>query len=700
MPRGNESSDTRQTIQAAEESEVSGSDSSAEKLKPQTAVRGRRAKMEEAISVEEKAPTNPEESAISAPVRGRRGRKAEAAAPPVAQKSTRSRTAKSSEKSAAALSVNQCSTLSSNMASKPRRGRNAKNASSDPAELIPEVVAEAEIAPEMERDQAPSSNDNQDAHENLAALEKPRRERRPKHLYQPVPESKLVPLTPRNSASRAGKGLSETDATIILKKSGRGKRAKVEVREVEDNQVVPDDCENPIDPGNSKRGQKTEVTQQPILRQTTRSRNAKLQESKVVLEEKVQVTQVSEVNAEAERVDGSTLGPTHREAATKPTRGRRTKRSLAHPEEEEAVSEEQPRDDDKPEKPSPPPGKNTRGKRTKTDDLQTAAVEESKQKSAPPLRAKRGRINKEESVEETSQSREPAKRLGRTRTVEQDPVEPSTVQNNEQELSKEAEAPVDAKPTNVKSNVATRARRAQNTARVQPLAESDDVRQSAAISVSDRPTRGRRGKQAVEDVSTPKMEEKPQPKAEDENNKGQEETLGKRRAKSNVPETIPAKRARRGASLPPVEPKAGSADLGSKPESNSKELPKRGRRVAKPLADIATLSAKELKTALVEDARMPMKSVKWKSDVEVFEIQEVRPVKPVRGRKSKVGDKVDGESQKDSSQIEEKHLSDEGKVQATKRTRRGGVIVEATSKGEHVEPETQPKTRRGRLAKQ
>lgn len=505
------------------------------------------------------------------------------------------------------------------------------------------------------------------------------------------------PATPRFSEVKpTTQEMTETNTTITLKKPARGKRANVEVRAVEDNQV-----ENP---GNSKRRKKAEVTQQPILRQTTRSRNAKLQEckSEVVLEESVQVTQGSEFNAEAVSVEGSTLSPPHREAAPKPTRGRRTKQSLARPEKEEAVCEEQPRDD-KSEKPCPALGKHTRGNRTKTDDLQTAAVQESEPKSAPPVRAKRGRINKEENVEkETSLPQEPVKNLGRTRKVKQGPAEPSTVQQCERDLSQEAEAPVDAKPTNVKSNMATRARRAQKTAQVK-LAEPDDVHKSAAISAADKPTRSRRT-QVVEDVSALKMEEKSELKAEDENKKEQKAALGKRRAKSvksNVPEAIPAKRALRGASLPPVETKTEPADLGSKPESHSKELPKRGRRVAKPSADVAILSGEELKTAVVEDAKMPMRSVKWKSDIEVFEIPKLTPVKPVRGRKSNVGEKVDAESQKYSSKIEEKCLSDKGKDQATKRTSRRPVVVEeSTSKGEHVEPKMQPRTRRGRLAKQ
>lgn len=196
-------------IQVAKESEVIGTDdSSEEKLKPQTAIRGRRAKMEQAKSVEDeqKGTDNSEESAVSAPVRGRRGKKTEATAPPVVQKSTRRRNAQSNENSAVVLSVKQCSTLSSNVACKPTRGRNARKASDDPAE-IPEVVAKAEIVPELESEQTPPGNVSQEPSENLAALEKPRRGRSTKGLYRTTPENKDVPLTPIDNASHVGKGL-------------------------------------------------------------------------------------------------------------------------------------------------------------------------------------------------------------------------------------------------------------------------------------------------------------------------------------------------------------------------------------------------------------------------------------------------------------------------------------------------------------
>lgn len=206
MPYKNELSDTRQITEAVEESEViKTDDSSGEKLKLVTAVRGRRARMAKAIVVDEQKTTaHSEEFVISARARGRRGGKTEATAPPVAQRSTRRRNAKSNESSAVEGSVEQSSTLSDVVACKHNRSRNAKKASDGPTEIISKVVAEAEIVPEPESDQTPTVN-FREANGNVAAVEKPRRGRRTK---QPsMPEKEDVPLIPSEGVSHAGKGL-------------------------------------------------------------------------------------------------------------------------------------------------------------------------------------------------------------------------------------------------------------------------------------------------------------------------------------------------------------------------------------------------------------------------------------------------------------------------------------------------------------
>lgn len=202
LPNRNELSDDRQIIQAAEESEViKTKDSSKEKLKLVTAVRSRGARMAKATLVEEKRKAtvkSEESSVISAPARGRRGKKPEAAAPPIVQRSTRSRNAKSSENGTVEGLEEQSSTLSSKVANKLKGGQNAKKASGHPGEMISKVVAEAEIVPEPESKQTTSVNFREQADENLAAVKKPRG-RRPKP-GQLMPEKE-------DSVSHAGKGL-------------------------------------------------------------------------------------------------------------------------------------------------------------------------------------------------------------------------------------------------------------------------------------------------------------------------------------------------------------------------------------------------------------------------------------------------------------------------------------------------------------
>lgn len=200
-PHRKELSDDKQITQAAEESEViKTKDSSKEKLKLVTAVRSRGARMAKAIFVEEKqkATVNSEElSVISAPARGRRGK---ATAPPIGQRSTRSRNDKSSESSTVESSVQQSSTLSSKVASKLKGRQNAKKASDHPGEMISKVVAEAGVVPEPESKQTTSVNFREQANENRAAVKKTRERRRKPGQLMPEKEE-------NDSVSHAGKGL-------------------------------------------------------------------------------------------------------------------------------------------------------------------------------------------------------------------------------------------------------------------------------------------------------------------------------------------------------------------------------------------------------------------------------------------------------------------------------------------------------------
>lgn len=193
--------------------------------------RGRRAKVVEPKAAEDKeeATNGSEDPVLPAPVRGRRGKKTEAAAPP-AVKQTRTRNAKSQE-----------------------------NSSDDKPEALPEKLAEEQPAYEVVSDESALKNTSQD--ENDAPVEeavvKPTRGRKPK---QPPAEEKnevvseeqpVVDPQPQESISTAGK-------------PRRGRRTKVDT--VEQNEAAEDAVV-------------TEETKQPPVR-AKRGRNAKQEEEK------------------------------------------------------------------------------------------------------------------------------------------------------------------------------------------------------------------------------------------------------------------------------------------------------------------------------------------------------------------------------------------------------------------------------------
>lgn len=541
--------------------------------------------------------------------------------------------------------------------------------------------------------------------------------------------------------------MTEMDAAILQKKSVRGRRAKVvESKSAEDKQEVTEHSENPVVPASvrGRRGKKTEATAPPAVRHTARSRNAKSQESTsddqsdIVPEKAVKSTVVTEITTVAVSDQNSPINahqeengsaPLAKEAVVKPVRGRKAKTPAKppqpKPEKNEVVSEEHLMEDGQPQKSIPALGKSRRGRRTNTDIVDQNAVAkdtvvtvETKQQS---VRAKRGRNaeHEEEKLEnndetnsvKTTKSQEPVKQLKGTRKAEQERIESREVQSSEMVAQEEGECPLVAEPVKMteQANVAAKPRRGgrkakQDTESETPV-ESTEVQEIPAVCSTDKPKRGRRGKKVADEVEVTAVVE-----AEEKNNAEPEAPTTKpsrgRGVKNEVSLAIPAKRARRGAALPLVETNAESTDLVS---TNSAEPPKRGRRAAaKPTADDAIVTSDQANPS--EETAKRSRQVKWKTDIEVFEIQKLTPAKAVRGRKSKLGDQVDTESQnvpKYASKTEEKDLSDKVvEAQPAKKARRGAKIAdvptdndESTSKGKNVEAETQPKTRRGRSAK-
>lgn len=241
--------------------------------------------------------------------------------------------------------------------------------------------------------------------------------------------------------------------------------------------------------------------------------------------------------------------------------------------------------------------------------------------------------------------------------------------------------------------------------------ESTEVQEVPVVSSTNK-QRGRRGKQVSEEAAV--TAEDPDCDLEAEEKKNAEPAAPvvkpskargvKTSVKNEISQTVPAKRARRGAA-PPEEASAESTE--SAP--TSVEPAKRGRRAAaKPTTDSTVTSdqAEPSQEAVVEDTKTSKRSVKWKSDVDVIEIPKATPVKAVRGRKSKLVDQVENKNvSQDANKPEEEDLSDKVvEARPAKRARRGAAAgkAEATSQEdlkETAEAETQPKTRRGRSTK-
>lgn len=520
----------------------------------------------------------------------------------------------------------------------------------------------------------------------------------------------------------------EINAAVVEKKPVRGRRAKVvESKSPEDK--VTETSENPVLPPavRGRRGKTAEAAAPPAVRQTKRSRNAKSEDQPEITAEAVTSDQKPAVEAVQEEEEPV---PPPKEAATRPTRGRKIKTPTEPPQPEEEktseVMEELPKEDAQPKQSIPAPGRSRRGRQTTAEVEQTEAAEEtaatvkSEQLSEPPVRAKRGRNARqveEKPEDKAAEIEEPVKKSRRTRKAEEDQVKQ---REEETAVPDQTEAPETVKATE-QVNASTKPRRGGRKAKPTPESETPveatDVEETPAV--AEKPRRGRRAKTVTEEAEVTAVV----PEKADSEPEAVEVTMEPeapaskpsrgRQAKKAVAQ-VPAKRARRGAAPPELEADAESTDQVSEMPVTSAEPPKRGRRAAaKPSADDTVAvgdqanPSEDSKVSAVEDKKTK-KGIQWKTEVEVFEIPTVTPVKAVRGRRPKAGSRVVAESQDVPEKVcvtEEKDLSDDAQAQPAKRSRRGLKISDvpadadqSTSKMD-VEPEPQPKTRRGRSAR-
>ncbi|XP_047194223.1 proliferation marker protein Ki-67 isoform X2 [Hippoglossus stenolepis] len=665
-------------------------------------VRGRRAKTVEPEAAEDKqdAAEHSEEPVAPTTVRGRRGKKTETTAPSTVQQKTRNRNAKTTEIKDADLTVEESASQPPKIDAKPRRGRNAKKASDDQAEI---VATATENAPEAEGEQIPAVEVDHKADESAA------------------PQEQAAP-----KLRRARKPKQETELSLP-----------------EQQDVAKEHSEDPVVPApvRGRRGKKTEATAAPAVREKTRTRNARSQgnasddKPEAAPEKSLEMQPVTEIPSEAvsdqsslinTRQEENDTAPPAEEAVVKPVRGRKTKHTPVEPPQPEPENAEV---SDEPQQPIPIVAKPRRGRKMKSDTTeQTGAAEdtvvtvETKQESQPPVRVKRGRNTKREEEKqendvktispETSDVQEPVKKSTRTRKTKEERVKPKEeeIQTVETVAPEEAESLPVAEPLEMNEQVPVtakprrRGQKAKQAAESETPVESTEVEEVPAV----KPKRGRRGKEATEVAAeVPEALEAEEETAEpDAPVVKPARARGVKTVKNQVSEVIPAKRARRGAATLTEDTRTESTALDlSVPAA---EPAKRGKRAAaKPTTDDLTVSSDQVNTsedltsAVTEDVKGSKRSVKSKSDHEVFQIPKATPVRAVRGKKSKLVDAESKNTSNDADKTEEKDLSEEVvEAQPIKRARRvTKVTEEMVDPKEDAEAETQPKTRRGRATK-
>ncbi|XP_039879254.1 proliferation marker protein Ki-67 isoform X18 [Simochromis diagramma] len=730
---GNVVKDAMETVSQAdavllEEAEVKTA-VNADPAHEKKSVRGRRAKTVKSKAAEDKQ----EEPVIPAPSRGRRGKKTEATAPPAVRQTTRGRNAKTAESADVELSAEENRLSSPKVTPKPKRGRSAQQSSDEP-----EVAAEAERVQSQPLDVEEKTNES-------AVPKRGRRAKQPKKSQQrnateDVPqdtpdanvacsdqpevlpggadENKPDAMETVVQARQAESLLHVQTPASVQKKSVRGRRAKqAESEELEDKKEAAEIAEDPIVPTparGERRGKKMEAVAPPAARHTKRGRNAKSQES---------TSETSaDASAQASLINTSLSALQTEEAVVKPVRGRRAKQTPVKPAQPEpetvetASGEQSQVENSEPQKPTlPTAGKPRRGRKARQDTaeqnevteevVEQAAVEMNEQ-SQPPARVKRGRNAKQDE----EKMNEPAKKIKLTRKSEEAQTELTEAQTAEMVISETTE------PAQIseQASVATKPRRGGRKAKQDT--ESVESIEVPVLSTENKPKRGRRGKPAAEETKATAESPEHKPKAEEAKNaeplsssmKTSRSRGVRASAKCETSQAIPAKRARRGTTVSPVEVSTESTVLVSEPAPTSVEPARKGRRGAfKSTTEQPTTTTDQKNPEAVEsNAKMPKRCVKWKSHLEVFEIPKATPVKAARGRKSKAADQINSESKNvsnDANKTEEEDLSDKAvDSRPVKRVGRGAKtaakVEPANNPGKNVEAKTQPKTRRGRSA--
>ncbi|XP_051925573.1 proliferation marker protein Ki-67 isoform X2 [Hippocampus zosterae] len=679
-------------------------------------VRGRRVKAADLVT--EESSLYP---VVSAPVRGRRGKKVEPAEEAqAAPKPKRGRYAKKvetvGEPPAETLpqpesepAVTDSVTSLEEEAVKPRRGRYAKKALKQ-TEIVPQPAAETLPEPESEPVVADS----------VASLEeeavKPRRGRYAKKAQKqtemvPQPAAATLP-EPESEPAVTDSVASLEEEAVKTRRGGRYAKKALEqtppvpppametLPEPESEPAVTDSVapleEKAVRPRGgryAKRALKqTETVPQPAAATFPEPESEPVVADSVAsLKEKVVKPQKGRNPKQPSSRSKKAQHPSRSDdicqqdiAQVMSCKGRNTKRA---PEPEKALAVEQVQ---------PPAPTDKRGSRRKVisetaepQELEKVTSEETKYQSKPLARATRGQNAKRKKEQENSDEASIA--------ALQQPTKTSSNKKGDVEnlVPVEAEGPPEqmSEPTSGLAKTRRGVVRKQKQAAVAP--DSTETQDGAIETATVKPQRRGRAKQ-VEDVPTAQVpEEKSELKQKPQRGRG---------LKDDIKQVDAAKRARREPTSSCEEAQKGSVAV---PESaaTSAEPVKRGKR---PLAksDLSESNKKQSNAsshsnATTQEPQNRSRTVKWSQHVEVREIPKRTP-RAVRGKRSKIADQMETQSQSESENVEEDLSEKAAEPQPAKRARRGAKEAEFTTKvdtGKVEDAKTAPKIRRGRSAK-
>ncbi|XP_076008272.1 proliferation marker protein Ki-67 isoform X2 [Genypterus blacodes] len=657
-----------------------------------------------AEDVQQEAAERSEEPEVAAPVRGRRGKKVEAAAPPAARQTTRSRKPACDESKDVELTV----AAPSADAVKPKRGRNAKKAADEQVAPAEELPAEAPCVPSVAVDADLPANDPPAPQEEAAP--KPKRGRKAKLASVEQSDPALAehraedeaqpPQAEQEEDSNEGEKQEEEvpeaeaeaeeaaveesvpEEDTAPKKTIRGRKAPMAEPEAEgDKQEEEEPAAAQV---RGRRGKKAESSAPPPARQTTRGRRGKCNEA---------------VDAEV------TQEPSEAAAAPKPKRGRNAKQSAddraeASPElpaettpvpEASAESEQTPsvnaaeeeeRDSSPVEEVAAKPKRGRKPKPAEEPAAETNEVEseQPQQAAAATVAQKPRRGRKAKHDEEHEEAAESVDTVQQTRA----PTRATRGRNARQEEETTAVTADEPEPEPALVAVAEKPRRAGRTRKQ----DAESVAPVESAEAQEKPKQGRgRGKRAVTEEVAEVPEEKPEEVQEAEESKDAEAPVrkagrargAKAAAKAVEAEVIPPKRVCRGirsapadaAEMPAAPPKRGRR-AATKPTNHTEEVPSSGK---------ASEADANAEPAPAEDK----KSVKWTEAHQVIEIPNPTPVKATRGRKAKLPDqdalqetpvKRGRRATEDAETTEEKDLSGKTGSEPIKRARRGAKAAE------------------------